>query len=75
MDARLAIVVLNYKTPGLTIDCLGTIAPQVTDDWAVLVVDNDSPDASADQIEEQIEQQGWGSWAQVIRSPVGRSSG
>ncbi len=36
----------------------------------VVVVDNASPDGSADRIEGHIARLGWGDWARVLRSPV-----
>ncbi|MEM8756815.1 MAG: glycosyltransferase family 2 protein [Planctomycetota bacterium] len=67
---RLAIVVLNYRTPGLVLDCLDSLAGQLEpgEDEAV-VVDNASPDDSADQIAASIAERGYGAWARLIRSP------
>ncbi len=68
---QLAIIVLNYKTPGFVVDCLhslnGQIDPQTQE---VIVVDNCSGDDSVIEIEKAIESAGWGSWARVVRSPV-----
>ena len=66
---RCAIVVLNYATPELTIDCLESLAPQMDEleGVRVVVVDNKSPDDSADVIERAIESRGW-DWARVVRS-------
>ena len=68
---ELAIVVLNYKTPGLVIDCLQSLAGQVAQGTQeVVVVDNCSGDDSADQIESAITANGWSDWARIVRSPV-----
>ncbi|MBL4697443.1 MAG: glycosyltransferase family 2 protein [Phycisphaerales bacterium] len=68
---ELAIVVLNYKTPGLVIDCLESLDGQVDPgSQEVVVVDNCSGDDSPDQIEAAIQSNNWGCWARVVRSPV-----
>lgn len=67
----LAVVVLNYKTPGLVEDCLRSLDGQIDfSTQEVVVVDNCSGDDSADLIESAIETNGWLSWARVVRSPV-----
>jgi len=69
-SSRLAVVVLNYRTPTLVIDCLGSLEGEVATDAGacVVVVDNDSGDGSADCIEAAISAQGWSRWATVVRS-------
>jgi len=69
---QLAVVVLNYKTPGLVIDCLESLehAMAGTDDYEVVVVDNCSGDGSDKQIETAVHDRGWSGWARVVRSPV-----
>ena len=65
----LAIIILNYRTPQLTLDCLASLAAQV--DPAVIdvvVLDNASGDGSAEAIEQGIEQADWAAWARVVRS-------
>lgn len=49
---RLAIVIVNYKTGDMVADCLRSIADTTEPDTRprVVVVDNDSPDDSADRI-------------------------
>ncbi len=67
----LAIIVLNYRTPDLVIDCLCSLDGQVLPGTQrVVVVDNCSGDGSADRIESAIQEHGWGDWACVVRSPV-----
>jgi GT2 family glycosyltransferase len=47
----LSIIIVNYKTPGLVIDCLMTVYRETTGiDFEVIVVDNDSGDDSEQQI-------------------------
>ena len=68
---QLAVVVLNYKTPGLVVDCLRSLDGQIdAGTQEVVIVDNCSGDDSPDQIEQAIEENSWGSWARLIRSPV-----
>ena len=67
---KLAIIILNYRTPGMVIECLQSLQNQVRPDHRVVVVDNCSGDDSADTIEAAIKEQGWDEWAQVERSPI-----
>jgi len=70
-ELNLAVVVLNYKTPELVVDCLGSLEGQIDPSTQeVVVVDNCSGDDSPDVIESSIEAQGWGHWARVVRSPI-----
>lgn len=47
----LAIIIINYKTPKLVIDCLVSLLPELTAlDAKVVIVDNNSNDGSCDQI-------------------------
>jgi len=67
----LAVIVLNYKTPRLVVDCLRSLDGQIeSGSQEVVVVDNCSGDDSSDVIESSIEANGWGRWARVVRSPV-----
>ncbi|MBL4590461.1 MAG: glycosyltransferase family 2 protein [Phycisphaerales bacterium] len=69
---ELAVIVLNYRTPGLVLDCLETLEPEVAgvDGFEVVVVDNCSGDDSAGLIEHGIVDRGWEGWARVVRSAV-----
>jgi N-acetylglucosaminyl-diphospho-decaprenol L-rhamnosyltransferase len=55
------VVIVNYRTGALVKANPGT---------RVAVVDNCSPDDSADVIARTIEEQGWSAWASLQRSPV-----
>ena len=71
MRTRLAVIVLNYRTPGLTIDCLQSLEPQMQDARdLVLVVENGSNDGSAEQIEQAITAHWWQGWTRLIRSEI-----
>ncbi len=68
---RLAVVVLNYKTPGLVADCLATLERELDHERDIaLVVDNCSGDGSADEIQRTIDDRNWQSWAVLVRSEV-----
>lgn len=66
---ELGVVIVNYRTGGLVIDCLHSLAAELdrVPDMAVMVVDNASGDDSPDQIENAISDHGWG-WATLLRS-------
>jgi N-acetylglucosaminyl-diphospho-decaprenol L-rhamnosyltransferase len=67
----LLIIVINYRTPRLTIDCLAAIAPQIPEvKGRVLLVDNASSDDSVPVLEAAIRERGWGDWVDLICSPV-----
>jgi len=69
MTADLSIIIVNYRTAELTIDCLRSLACQIGDLPAVRVVvtDNASGDGSPEAIQNAIEQNGWSSWARLAR--------
>lgn len=66
------VVIVNYRTPSLVVECLRSLEPQVLGHSGarVTVVDNDSRDGSADLIANAIESEGWSSWADLLRAPV-----
>ena len=73
---RLLIVVVNYRTADLVIDCLASLAGEVggaAGAWTVEVVDNASGDGSAGRISGAIRANSWGSWAAV--RPLERNGG
>lgn len=70
MQPRIAVVILNYRTPGLVKDCLASLAPEIEDGVEVIVVDNASGDGSVETIEREIDEKGWGPWARVVSSTV-----
>ena len=66
------VVIVNYRTAGLTIECLRSLAPEIAENprTAVVVVDNASDDGSAEAISTAIEAEHWGTWATLVRAPV-----
>lgn len=69
------IVIVNYRTPELAIDCLRSLAAELQpeSDWRVVVVENASGDASAEKIDAAIRDGGWRAWAELL--PVDRNLG
>ncbi|MBL8861144.1 MAG: glycosyltransferase family 2 protein [Planctomycetes bacterium] len=69
--SRLLVVILNFRTAGLAIDCLEALAPQVEalPGSRVVVTDNDSADGSAERIARAIEDRHWGRWAECVALP------
>ncbi|MGK7956653.1 MAG: glycosyltransferase family 2 protein [Crocosphaera sp.] len=68
--ASVAVVMVNYKTPQLTIDCLGSLELEISalPGSSVVVVDNDSGDGSVETIQSAIDQKGWANWVSLIPS-------
>jgi len=66
----LLVVVVNYRTPAMTCDCLRSLSQELADwnDARLVVVDNASGDGSAEQLRRAIEQAGWQQWAQVLEA-------
>lgn len=72
---RLAVVVLNYRTPDLTIDCLRSLVTEVgsVPGTQVIVVDNASGDSSAEQIPAAITSEQWQDWVSFM--PLAENGG
>jgi len=69
------IVIVNYHTAELTIDCLRALSTQEADlaGNRLVVVDNASADGSVEKLTAAIEREGWSSWADVM--PLDRNGG
>jgi hypothetical protein len=67
---HLLIVIVNYRTPDATIECLSSLAPQIDDvpGTHVVVVDNDSGDDSVPRLREALTKNGWEKWLKVAES-------
>jgi N-acetylglucosaminyl-diphospho-decaprenol L-rhamnosyltransferase len=65
---QLIIVILNYRTAALTIDCLRSLMAEVQSrsSTQVVVSDNDSQDGSVEQIGTAIVTEGWGDWVTLM---------
>src|SRR4051794_28863655 len=74
-----SIVIVNFRTPGLVIDCLRSLADEVRagDTFRVVVVENGSGDDSAERIGKAIAENGWGAWAEqmVVEKNLGFAGG
>lgn len=74
MAPPVGIVILNYRTADLTIECLRSLVGEIQKIPArVLIPDNASGDGSVQKITAAIESEGWKSWASVV--PLGRNGG
>lgn len=73
--SRLIVVIVNYRTPDLTIDCLRSLVSEVRElpGTRVIVSDNDSGDGSVEKIGTAIETEGWGDWVSLM--PLERNGG
>ena len=68
---RLLVVIVNYRTPDLTIDALRSLVPEIQamPDTRVVVTDNLSPDDSVEKIGGAIAAEGWDSWCTLMPLP------
>jgi len=65
---NIAVSIVNYRTPDLTIDCVASLCParEAFPEMRVVVVDGGSADDSADRIEAAVRANGWGDWVTVM---------
>lgn len=70
--SQVQVVIVNYKTGKLTVDCLRSLVDEVAavPGTLVTVVDNCSGDDSVAIIGQAIEAEGWSSWARLLPAPV-----
>jgi GT2 family glycosyltransferase len=78
MPTATLVVIVNYRTGPLVIDCLRSLAPEVAaagrfGPVRVVITDNGSSDDSPAQIEKAISDNGWNEWAHL--EPLGRNGG
>ena len=67
----LAIIIVNYKTPELVIDCLSSLQNQIEPNCDfVVVVDNASRDNSVSQLQAAVTQNHWQQWVKIVPSQV-----
>lgn len=66
------VVIVNYRTGDLVVDCLRSLEPDVQSQpgASVVIVDNDSGDDSAQTIAAAIATSGWASWASLVQAPI-----
>ncbi|GEM_PF-125402 len=63
------VVIVNYRTGGLTVECLRSLAPEMDDQTRVVVTDNASGDDSVETIARAIEGNGWQHWCTLMPLP------
>jgi N-acetylglucosaminyl-diphospho-decaprenol L-rhamnosyltransferase len=74
INSSVGIVVLNYRTGDLTIECLRSLSSEIERTPArILVIDNASGDGSVERIRAAISTRGWERWASVL--PLERNGG
>lgn len=75
MAGRIQIVIVNYRTADLAVDCLRSIAEQIAQipGLRAIVVDNASGDGSVEKLAGAIDRERWSSWTSVL--PLGRNGG
>ena len=68
---KLHVVIVNYKTPELAIDCLRSLEPEIATvaGCRVIVTDNASGDGSPEKVEAAIREHGWSDWAVSLPLP------
>jgi GT2 family glycosyltransferase len=73
--SAIGIVIVNYRTADLAVNCLRSLAPEVArhGDCRVVVVDNGSGDGSAQRIRAAVLAEGWREWAELL--PLGHNGG
>lgn len=71
----LLVVIVNYRTGSLTVDCLRSLVPEISSlpGARVTIADNASGDGSLEQIAAAIQNEGWGEWAELL--PLDRNGG
>jgi N-acetylglucosaminyl-diphospho-decaprenol L-rhamnosyltransferase len=67
---NLLVIIVNYRTPDLTLNCLASLAPQIGDvpESEVIVVDNASGDESVPYLTAAIKKNHWENWATLLAS-------
>lgn len=70
LSPSLLVVIVNYRTANLVIDCLRSLVPEVQSlsDVQVKIVDNNSQDGSVEKLSAAIKAEGWEAWATLIPS-------
>ena len=62
------VVIVNYRTAGLVVDCLRSLEAEVaaSPGTRVVVVENASGDDEAERLASAIRAEGWGGWATLV---------
>jgi GT2 family glycosyltransferase len=67
---KLLIVIVNYRSTDLTLDCLRSLEPQITNAMRVVVTDNHSPDDSVPRLHAAAVHRPW-----LTIQPLGKNGG
>jgi len=75
MSGMVWIIIVNYRTPDLALDCVRSVLQQTTrfSRLHVGLVDNSSGDGSVDKLERAIDREGWGDRVSLL--PMSRNGG
>ena len=70
-ELMLLVVVVNYRTPALTLDCLRSLEREIAGLPAsqVSLVDNASGDGSAERLRAAAQEAGWTKWLRILEAP------
>jgi N-acetylglucosaminyl-diphospho-decaprenol L-rhamnosyltransferase len=79
MKVPLVIIVLNFRTPDLTVDCLRSLEPEIPKlpGTRVVLVENGSGDDSAVRLQNVIDDSGWEDWItlEILEKNLGFAGG
>jgi N-acetylglucosaminyl-diphospho-decaprenol L-rhamnosyltransferase len=66
---KIAVILINYRTAQLTLDCLCSLEPEVQEipGTHVVLVDSASGDDSPDILEKEQAARGWKDWLSIVR--------
>jgi N-acetylglucosaminyl-diphospho-decaprenol L-rhamnosyltransferase len=69
---KIAAIIINYKTPGLTLDCLASLQAEISDlpGSQAIVVDNASDDDSVAILGREIKARSWENWVGLAQSTL-----
>jgi N-acetylglucosaminyl-diphospho-decaprenol L-rhamnosyltransferase len=69
---KLLVVIVNYRVAHLAIDCLHSVADEITriPDTHVAVCENGTGDDSTQRIQKAIDENGWGAWCTLTALDV-----
>jgi GT2 family glycosyltransferase len=69
-DLLLLIVIVNYRVPNYTINCLYSLEKEISTvrETKVVIVDNNSGDSSVQQIKSVIKENNWDNWVYLLCS-------
>src|SRR6476469_7351153 len=71
-DAAVAVIVVNYRTPGLAMKCLQALEAEraALPNLRIILVDGGSGDGSADELSQSIRDGGYGDWLRFMPLPI-----